>query len=176
MDFIAATYKARDQAAEFNRTPSTEVTWRLALLQGLFGAFGEASWVEPPLNIDLGFMTEIGARTFINSNCTLLDTYPIRIGDDVQIAPGVMLLAATHPVRAADRKIRDSDTGAIVGAVTSGAPIVVENCVWIGAGAIVLSGVTIGARSTIGAGSVVTKSVPPDVVAAGNPCRVMRSL
>ena len=168
-DFIAAVGKARDQAAEFNRIPNAEPERRLALLKGLLGKIGEESWVEPILSLDLGFNIEIGARTFINCNCTLLDTYPIRIGNDVQIGPSTMLFAAGHPVRAAERKIHDPLTGAIIGAITMGAPIIIEDSVWLGGGVIVMPGVTIGARSTIGAGSVVTKSVPPDVAAAGNP-------
>ncbi len=175
-DFIAAVHAARDQAAEFNRTKYAEHERRIELLHKLLGKFGEDSFVFPVLTIDLGFNVEIGARSFLNANCTLLDTYPIRIGDDVRIGPGTMLLAATHPTRADERHLRDPDTGGVVGAVTTGAPIIIEARVWLGAGVIVMPGVTIGARSTIGAGSVVTKSVPPDVVAAGNPCRVIRAL
>ncbi len=175
-DFIATVGKARDQVAEFNRTPNAQPERRLELLKGLFGKFGEGSRVEPILSLDLGFNIEIGERSFINCNCILLDTYPIRIGDDVQIGPGTMLFAAGHPVRAADRKIFDPVTGAIVGDVTTGAPVVIEDRVWLGGGVIVMPGITIGARSTIGSGSVVTKSVPPDVAAAGNPCRVIRAL
>jgi len=175
-DFIAALGEARDLAAEFNRTSYAEPERRTALLRNLLGKLGEGSIVFPMLTVDLGSNIEIGARSFVNCNCTLLDTYPIKIGDDVLVGPGVMLLAATHPVRASERRRHDPETGATVSTLTVGAPIVVEDSVWIGAGAIVMSGVTIGARSTVGAGSVVTKSVPPDVVAAGNPCRVIRNL
>jgi len=173
--FLTELFKARDLAAEFNRLSSKDYERRLALLQSIFVKFGEGAWIEPTLNLDLGFHSEIGDRSFINMNCTLLDTYPIRIGSDVQIGPSCMLLAASHPVRYSDRKVFD-DKGAITGAMTSGAPIVIEDGVWLGGGAIVCAGVTIGARSVVGAGSVVTRSLPADVFAAGNPCRVIRKI
>ena len=173
--FLTELFKARDLAAEFNRLSSKDYERKLELLKSIFGKFGQDAWIEPMLNLDLGYHSEIGDRTFINMNCTLLDTHPIRIGADVQIGPNCMLFAAGHPIRYRERKIFD-DTGAITGAVTTGAPIVIEDGVWLGGGVIVCAGVTIGARSVVGAGSVVTRSLPADVFAAGNPCRVIRAI
>jgi maltose O-acetyltransferase len=175
LDFFDAIYRAQEMAAEFNRLPLTADGQRVALLKRLFGKFDDGAWVEPSLSLDLGFNIEVGARAFINMNCTLLDTYPIRIGPDVQIGPNCMLLAAGHPLRYRERKLFDK-TGAISGAVTTGAPITIEERAWLGGGVIVCAGVTIGARSVIGAGSVVTRDVGADVFAAGNPCRVIRQI
>lgn len=173
--FLDELFRARALAAEFNQLRIQDFDGRLALLKRLFGKFGEGAWVESMLSLDLGYHSEIGDRSFINVNCTLLDTYPIRIGADVQIGPSCMLFAAAHPIRYRDRKVFDA-AGAITGAITSGAPIVIEDGVWLGGGVIVCAGVTIGARSVIGAGSVVTKSIPADVMAAGNPCRIIRPI
>jgi maltose O-acetyltransferase len=173
--FFDELYKARELAGEFNRLGLREFDRKLELLKRLFGKFGEGAWIEPTLGIDLGYHSEIGDRTFLNSNCTLLDTYPIRIGADVQMGPNCMLFAGAHPMRYRERKIFD-DKGAITGGLTTGAPVVIEDGVWLAGGVIVCSGVTIGARSVIGAGSVVTRNVPPDVFAAGNPCRVIRPI
>lgn len=174
-NFFAAVWKARGLATAFNQLPHDAAEPRLAALKSLFGSFGEGSWVEPTLNVDLGFLTEIGERTFINLNCTLIDTYPISIGSDVQIGPNCLLSAASHPVEFRERKIFASN-GAIIGGITTGARITIEDGVWLGGNVCVMPGITIGARSVIGAGSVVTRSIPPDVVAAGNPCRVLRQI
>lgn len=174
-DFLRAVFKAQEKVAEFNSTPPTQYEKRIELLRCLLAKFGDDAWIEPVLSIDLGFNTEIGERSFLNKNCTLLDTYPIRIGCDVQIGPSTMLFSVGHPVLASERNFRDPATGKMKG-ITSGAPIVIEDEVWLGGGVIVLPGVTIGARTTIGAGAVVTKSIPADVFAAGNPCRVIRKL
>ena len=173
--FLGAIFAARDKVLAYPAAAAAGLEQMHAALTGLFGKVGSGVIVAPPITVDVGFNVEIGDGTFINMNATLLDTYPIRIGRDVMIGPNCAFYPVGHPLKAAAR-IRRDDSGRAIGQVTTGAPIIVEDEVWIGGNVIVLPAVTIGARSMIGAGSVVTKSVPPDVFAAGNPCRVIRPL
>ncbi len=153
--------RAREDA--FNASPH-EPGARRAALVALLGSVGEDTEVRPPIRVDYGSHTTIGARSFVNTGLIALDVAPITIGDHVQIGPNVQLLTATHPV---DPDLRRAGWEA-------GEPIVIEDDVWIGGGAIVLAGVTIGAGSVVGAGAVVTRDVPPGVVAVGNPAKVLR--
>lgn len=144
-----------------------------ALLVELLGSIHETAHVGP-ITVEYGKNITIGANSLVNNNCLLMDCFPIEIGDRVLIAPFCQLITGGHELNAADRFLTN-DEGE-VGTMTTGAPIRIENEVWLGAGVIVLPGVVIGARTTVGAGSVVTKSLPPDVFAAGNPARVIRKL
>lgn len=139
--------------------------------KSLFGYMGDNVWIESPFYCDFGENISIGDGSFINMNCVFLDTNKITLGKSVLIAPAVQLYTASHPISPSERIINDGKSY-----VDVTAPITVGDRVWIGGGAIVLPGVTIGEGSTIGAGSVVTKDVPPFVLAAGNPCRVIRSI
>jgi len=139
---------------------------RDAILRELCGDVGERVFVQPPFYCDYGWNITIGERTFANFGLVALDVAPISIGDHCQIGPYVQLLAATHPVDPALRR-----SGA-----ESAAPISVGPNVWLGGGAIICPGVTIGENPVIGAGSVVIKDIPSNVVAAGSPCRVIREL
>lgn len=174
-EFLQAVFAAHPKIATYTSDRITSLEAMQAALRELFGRVGEGVVVAPPLFVDVGFNIEIGDGTFINTNVTLLDTYPIRIGCRVLIGPNCAFYPVGHPVRAADRFIRAPD-GSATAQITSGAPITIEDEVFIGGSTIVLPGVTIGARTTIGAGSVVTKSIPSDVFAAGNPCKVIRPL
>jgi maltose O-acetyltransferase len=165
-ELVAEHERARLLVERFNATSVTEDDERQALLRELFGAFGEDTDLKPPLQLDYGYPTTIGARTFVNYGLVLLDCAPITIGDDVQIATNVQLLTATHPVDPDERK----------SGWESAAPITIGDGVWLGGGAIVCPGVKIGENTVVGAGSVVTKDLPPAVVAAGNPCRVIRAV
>jgi maltose O-acetyltransferase len=136
------------------------------LLAELLGSLGEEAHVRPPLYVDYGSSLSIGARTFVNFNLTALDVAAITIGEDCQIGPNVQLLTPTHPVEPQPRRDK----------LEAARPITIGDNVWLGGGAIVLAGVTIGDNSVIGAGAVVTKDVPADVVAVGNPARVVRTL
>ncbi len=173
-DFLEAVFAAQAKLTAYNGTPLAEFEKRDRMLHDLFVRVGDKAIVQSPLHLDVGFNIEIGDRSFINSNCTLLDTYPIRIGKDVLIGPNCALYPAGHPVKAADRTFVNA--ACEHRSITSGAPVVIEDNVWIGGSVVIVEGVTIGARSMIGAGSVVTKSIPPDVLAAGNPCRFIRRL
>lgn len=139
---------------------------RDALLRTLLGSVGEAVTIRSPFFCDYGSNIAIGAGTFLNAGCVVLDCAAVTIGDDVQIGPSVQLLTPDHPRDAVRRR----------SGVESAHPITIGDDVWLGGGVIVLPGVSIGARTIIGAGSVVTRDVPADVVAVGNPCRVVRAL
>jgi maltose O-acetyltransferase len=141
-----------------------EQSERRRLLNELLGSAGERVEIRPPFFCDYGFNIHIGADSFLNFNCVILDTVAVTIGDRVQIGSAVQILAADHPLDPEHRR----------SGVESGRPVVIEDDVWIGAGAILVPGVTIGTGSVIGAGSVVTRDIPAGVVAVGNPCRVLR--
>ncbi|HEU4457659.1 MAG TPA: sugar O-acetyltransferase [Methylibium sp.] len=165
-ELVAAQVRAQTRVDRFNASASGAEPERRALLEDLFARFGEGSVLRPTLRCDYGFNISIGARSFINFGCVMLDCNRITIGDEVQIAPGVHLYTATHPIDAALRRA----------GWESALPVTIADGVWLGGGVIVNPGVTVGENSVVGAGSVVTRDVPPGVVAAGNPCRVLRRL
>ena len=138
----------------------------LALLGQLLGSLGEGAWIRPPLTVDYGENIHVGARTFINNNLTALDVARITIGEDCQIGPNVQLLTPTHPVEPQPRRDK----------LEAAEPISLGDNVWLGGGVIVCPGVTIGDNSVIGAGSVVTHSLPANVIAVGNPARILRAI
>lgn len=156
----------KERVYDFNLTRPSEEAKRLQLLRSIMGSLGESCWIEPPLRVAYGTHIHIGNHFYANFNLTVVDDATVTIGDNVMIAPNVTLATAGHPI---DPDIR------ITGQQFS-LPIVIEDNVWLGTGVIVNPGVTIGRNSVIGAGSVVTKSIPPDVVAAGVPCRVLRPI
>ena len=156
----------KERVYEFNLTRPSEEAKRLQLLRSIMGSLGESCWIEPPLRVAYGTHIHIGNHFYANFNLTVVDDATVTIGNNVMIAPNVTLATAGHPI---DPDIR------ITGQQFS-LPIVIEDNVWLGTGVIVNPGVTIGRNSVIGAGSVVTKSIPPDVVAAGVPCRVLRPI
>jgi maltose O-acetyltransferase len=150
----------------FNESPASDPGMRQRLLDDLLGSFGKGSEIRPPLYCDYGYQIHIGARTFVNFGLMALDVAEIKIGDDVQIGPNVQLLTPTHPT---DAELRRAKWEAAL-------PIMIEDNVWIGGGAIILPGVIIGENAIVGAGAVVTKDLPANTVAVGNPARVARSL
>ena len=118
------------------------------------------------MRCDYGFNITIGKKTFINYDCVFLDCNNITIGDEVQIAPGVHIYTATHPLDPQQRR----------SGLERALPVAIADGVWLGGGAIICPGVTIGENTVIGAGAVVTRDLPPNVLAVGNPCRVIRPL
>lgn len=152
--------------ARFNATRATDVDERRRILTELLGDLGEGTVIRPPLVMDYGYQTSIGPRTFINSGCVILDVARVRIGADVQVGPNVQLLTPTHPIEAGPRRDK----------LEAAEPITIGDNAWLGGGVIVLPGVTIGRDTVVGAGAVVTKDLPPGVVAVGNPARVVRAL
>lgn len=151
---------------EFNRSAADAPAQRRRLLAELLGALGEGTVIRPPLYCDYGRHLRVGARAFINFGLVALDVATITIGDDVQIGPNVQLLTPTHPVEAAPRRAKWE----------AAKPITIGPNVWLGGGVIVLPGISIGENSVVGAGAVVTRDLPADVVAVGNPARIARSL
>ena len=158
--------RARRLTRLYNATREDEDQRRRELLEELLGAVGAGSRIEPPLHCDYGCNLHVGERFFANFGLIVLDDCLISIGDDVMVGPRVSLCAATHPL---DADVRASG-------LESCKPIVIGDRVWIGAHAVVNPGVTIGSNTVIGSGSVVTRDIPENVVAAGNPCRVLRPI
>ena len=163
--------------AEFNSTDISDSEARTTLLHELFGRVGKHSKVNINFHCECGKHIFIGDKVIINMNCTFLDNNYITIGNNVLIAPNVQLYTATHPVSASERFVEDWDENS--GELffrTRALPIAIGNDVWIGGGVIVLPGVTIGDNCVIGAGSVVTRSIPSNSLAVGNPCQVVKTI
>ncbi|WP_045740737.1 MULTISPECIES: sugar O-acetyltransferase [Actinoplanes] len=161
-----AALRAFDLMDEYNATPIRNSDERRRLLSDLLGAVGEGVEIRPPLRVDYGTHIRVGARTFANFGLVALDVAAITIGADVQIGTNVQLLTPTHPIAPGPR--RDKWEAA--------KPITIGDNVWLGSGAIVLPGVTIGDNTVVGAGAVVTKDLPANVVAVGNPARIVRTI
>ncbi|WP_026970498.1 sugar O-acetyltransferase [Aliagarivorans marinus] len=151
---------------DFNQTRPSEGDKRQALMQKLFAEVGEHCYIEPPLRANWGVNTHLGKSVYANFNLTLVDDTHIYIGDHVMIGPNVTIATAGHPVDPALRKR----------VAQFNLPVNIGNNVWLGAGVVVLPGISIGENSVIGAGSIVTKDVPANVVAVGNPCKVLREI
>jgi len=165
-ELVEKRRRARRLTQAFNATGPDDGAVRKRLLIELFGSMDRGVWIEPPFYCDYGSHIWLGHHVYMNVNCVILDCNHVRIGDQAQLGPGVIISAATHPIEAQARAAGPELAH----------PVTIGNKVWIGAGAIIGPGVTIGEETTIGAGSVVVKDVPARVVAAGNPCRVIRSL
>jgi maltose O-acetyltransferase len=165
-ELVAADLRAQELLFRFNATPPAAARERRALLVELFDSFGAGAVVKPPFRCDYGSNIAMGAGAFVNYDCIFLDCNRITIGREVQIAPKVQIYTATHPLQAALRR----------SGVEFALPVVLEDGVWLGGGAIVCPGVTIGENTVVGAGSVVTRDLPAGVLAVGNPCRVVRTL
>ncbi len=165
-ELMAERRRARLLLQAFNASREDAVEERTRLLAELLPSAAPGVWIEPPFFCDYGSNITFGERVFFNFNCVILDVAPVTIGSRVMCGPAVQIYAATHPLNAVERS-----AGRELGkAVTIG------DDVWLGGGVIVCPGVRIGSRSVIGAGSVVTKDVPDDAFAAGNPCRVLREI
>ncbi|MFF1544405.1 sugar O-acetyltransferase [Streptomyces sp. NPDC058291] len=161
-----APRRRTEQIFEYNHTPPSQPEKRRSLLVAIFGSIGERTVLLPPFHAGFGSNVHIGDDFFGNVNLTFVDDVDIRIGNGVMIAPSVTLTTTGHPVHPARR----ADFGRF------SEPIVIEDKVWIGSNAVVLPGVRIGYGSVIGAGSVVSRSIPPMSVALGTPCRVIRPI
>ena len=151
---------------DFNHSRPEETTKRDELLRNILGKCGKNVTVLPPFHCDYGKHIEMGSNVFINYNCVILDVCRVQIGDNALLGPNVCLAAAGHPIHPLSRR----------SGYEYGASISIGKDVWLGANVVVNPGVTIGDGSVIGSGSVVTKDVPANVVAAGNPCKVLRPI
>lgn len=152
---------------DFNATRPSEMDKRNALLKQMFGRIGEGCYIEPPLHANwAGRHVFMGDNVYANFNLTLVDDGNIFIGDKVMFGPNVTVATANHPIVPALREK----------GLQYNKDVHIGNNVWIGAGVIIVPGVTIGDNTVIGAGSIVTKDIPANVVAVGNPCRVLREI
>lgn len=151
---------------EFNHLKPEERPRIPELLKKLFGRTGKSIWIEPPFHCDYGWNIEAGENFSANYGLTILDVGKVTFGDNVMLAPNVSIYTAGHPVHPDSRN----------SGYEYGIPITIGNNVWIGGNVVILPGVTIGNNVVIGAGSVVTKDIPDNVIAAGNPCRILRKI
>ena len=151
---------------EYNNIPPRDRAKRKELMRTIVGKIGEEFNIESPFQCDYGYNIEIGENFYSNHNLIILDVGRVKIGDNVQVAPNVSIYTAGHPVHPETR-----NTG-----YEYGIDITIGDNVWIGGSVSILPGVTIGDNAVIGAGSVVTKDIPANVIAAGNPCRVIREI
>ncbi|MGZ5416313.1 MAG: sugar O-acetyltransferase [Nocardioides sp.] len=162
----ADSLKAAELTAAYNVTAPADQAGRRRILEELLGSVGEGVELRQPIRVDYGSQIHVGPRTFANWGLVAADVVRIDIGADVQIGPNVQLLTPTHPIDPDQRRDKWE----------AGGPITIGDNVWLGGGVIVCPGVTIGADTVVGAGSVVTKDLPARVVAVGNPARVIRRI
>lgn len=165
-ELVAARERAGELCRLYNRTTASDDESRALLLRELFGAVGEDPHVEPPFRCDYGDQIAVGDAFFANFGCVVLDVRSVTFGDRCLLGPGVHVYAATHPLEAAAR----------AEGVEYGDPVSVGDDVWIGGRAVLNPGVSVGDRSVVASGAVVTRDVPEDVVVAGNPAEVVREL
>lgn len=163
---VADRLNTRVLIKELNDSAENETEKRTSVLKKLIPNAGNGLWLQPPFYCDYGYNIETGEKVFFNFNCVVLDVAAIKIGARSMFGPNVQIYTATHPMDAATRS----------SGVEFAKPITIGEDVWVGGGAVICPGVTIGDRAVIGAGSVVTKDIPADVFAAGNPCRVIRPI
>ena len=162
---VAERDRASELCQKLNASREADREMRRELLLKLFGRGGDSVWLRPPFFCDYGSNIELGKRVFFNFNCIVLDVCKVSIGDFSQLGSGVQILTPLHPLNANLRREQEY-----------GAPVTLGSDVWIGSGAIILPGVTIGSRTVVGAGSVVSRSLPENILAVGNPCRIIRSI
>jgi maltose O-acetyltransferase len=165
-ELLAERQAAKELLFEFNTLHPSKTERRNKIIQRLFGKTGKNFVIEPPFHCDYGYNISVGENFYANYNCTIIDCAKVTIGDNVFMAPNVSLFTAGHPVHPYLRNAQ----------LEYAIPISIGNNVWLGGGAIVNPGVTIGDNTVIGSGSVVTKDIPANVIAVGNPCRVRRKI
>lgn len=175
--FLEYKNNARDLLSQYNSFAYNQKEEKMEVLKKLFGSIGTNVSVGLPFICDYGKNIHVGTNVSVNMNCTFVDCNKIEIGDNVLIASNVQIYTATHPVELLDRLTPDwnAESGEYF-CRTYALPVKIGNGCWIGGGAIILPGVSVGDGTVIGAGSVVTKDIPANCVAVGNPCRVIRHM
>ncbi|WP_079708654.1 sugar O-acetyltransferase [Paraliobacillus ryukyuensis] len=156
----------REKVQVFNASPDSDLEKRMTLLTDILGSTGKNVYMQPTIRFDYGYNTYIGNNFFANYDCTILDVCEVRIGDNCMFGPCVQIYTATHPLNPTER---NSGT-------EFGKPITIKHNVWIGGGAIINPGVTIGNNAVIASGAVVTKDVPDNVVVGGNPAKIIKHI
>ncbi|WP_278848927.1 sugar O-acetyltransferase [Megamonas funiformis] len=176
-ELVSIITKARRLTKQYNQTKFEDTIQKDSILSELFAKIGNNVKINVPFYCDYGQHISIGNNVIININCTFVDCNKITIGNNVLIASNVQIYTATHPVNISDRLLDNwSYNNPHAFFNTYALPVTIEDNVWIGGGVIILPGVTIGKNSVIGAGSVVNKSIPPNSLAVGNPCKVIRKI
>jgi len=163
---VADRLRTRLLIKELNDSREDQAEERMRILKALIPQAGEGLWMQPPFYCDYGYNMLVGEKVFFNFNCVVLDVAEVKIGSRTLFGPNVQIYTATHPIDPVER----------ASGLEYAKPIRIGEDVWVGGSAVICPGVTIGNRCVIGAGSVVTKDIPDDVFAAGNPCRVIRSI
>jgi maltose O-acetyltransferase len=165
-ELVQMRLRARELTLSFNNSGPAEIPLRTEILKQLFGQVVGNIYIEPTFRCDYGSFIYAGENLYMNFGCVILDCAPVHFGNNILLGPNVQIYAASHPLDPAERL-----TGKELAF-----PVTIGDNVWIGGGAIICAGVSIGANTTIGAGSVVIKDIPANVLAAGNPCRVIREV
>lgn len=166
-DIMDEQLKCLNRLYDYNQTRPTQMQERAALLKELFAEIGEDCYIEPPFYANWGGKhVHFGNRVYANFHLTLVDDTHIYVGDNTMFGPNVTVATAGHPILP---ELREQ-------AYQYNMPVHIGKNCWIGAGAVIVPGVTVGDNTVIGAGSIVTKDIPPNVVAVGNPCRVLREI
>ncbi len=165
-ELVRDRYRAHDLVYEYNRLKPSDISERERVLVALLGEVGDTFYIEPPFFCDYGSHIRLGENFYANTGCTILDEAEVVFGENVLLGPHVSIYTAGHPFDTAQRNA----------GWEYARPVTIGNHVWIGGNTIILPGVSIGDNTVIGAGSVVTSNIPAGVVAAGNPCRVIRRM
>lgn len=155
--------QAKKKMRQFNQLSPDKIEERFQLLDDIFGTKVNA-WIEPPFYFCYGYNIQLGEECYLNMGCTFIDDGKITIGNKVAFGPGVTIATVGHPIHPDHRRLMYAD------------PVTIEDNCWIGANTTICPGVTIGENSVIGAGSIVTKDIPANSVAVGNPCKVLREI
>lgn len=165
-ELVKDRLEARRKVRIYNETLETENKKRKELLEDLLGGAGKEIFIEPNIRFDYGYNTHVGENFYANFDCTILDVCEVRIGDNCMLGPGVQLYTATHPIQPRERNSGKEH----------GKPITIGDNVWIGGRAIINPGVSVGDNVVIASGAVVTKDVPNNVVAGGNPAKIIKQI
>lgn len=163
---VADRIRTRQVLSKLNTADEADTALRKIILEQLIPNAGEGLWMQPPFYCDYGYHIYLGDKVFFNFNCVVLDVAPVTIGSRTLFGPNVQIYTAMHPTSHTER----------ASGIEFARPITIGEDVWVGGSAVICPGVTLGDRCIIGAGSVVIKDIPPDTFAAGNPCRVIRTL
>ena len=174
-DALKQIARAIELTREYLFTDYIDSEKRSAILRELLGEIGENVVIDTPFHCDHGKNIFIGSNVIINMNCTFVDNAPIKIGNRVLIASNVQIYTSSHPILPQERLVSDWIEHKTTWFRTYARPVEIKDNTWIGAGSILLPGVTIGENSVIGAGSVVNRTIPANCVAVGNPCKIIRS-
>lgn len=166
LGWLKISMQAKNLVHKYNKTSPLNLPKRMRLVKKIFGSVGKNTYIESPIHLCSGKNISIGSKCYFNFNSTFIDDYKITIGNGVMFGPNVTVCTTGHPVHIDLRRNGEMYC----------APVQIKDNVWIGANAVILPGVTIGENSVIGAGSVVTKDIPANVVAIGSPCKVMRAI